>query len=177
MRFRPEDFYTRGVARLTPGAIFLNVPLVFTPPQLQAVAVEGDGTLRTQDFESGWRVAAPALRDAGIPVLVRAKPRPALVLRVGAAVTDAVYQRRVWVAPLYGETDPPRRGPNVFPLPAWPTAELRFAGYADLYQATMLPVEHLVAERYACELSPEVMTLLLGALALWAEADPAPRLR
>jgi hypothetical protein len=96
------------------------------------------------------------------------------VLRVGAAVTDAMYQRSVWVAPLYGETDPPRRGPNVFPLPAWPEAELPFAGYVDLYQSVMLPIQHLRADRYRCALSSQAMTLLLGALSAWADGDPTP---
>lgn len=108
-------------------------------------------------------------------MLVRAKPRPVLLVRVGAAMTDIVHQRGMWVVPPYGETDPPRRGPNSFPLPAWPAAGLPFDSYADLYQATMLPLQHLLAERYACELSAGAMTLLLGALSLWAEADPAPR--
>lgn len=141
------------------------------------MAVERDGTLRTQGFDEAWRAAPATLRDTGIPVLVRAKPRPVLVLRAGAAVADGVYRRSVWVAPLYGESDPPRRGPNIFPLPAWPAADLPFTGHADLYQATMAPIEHLRADRYTCELSTEAMTLLLGALALWAEADPARRVR
>ena len=177
MRFEAEDYYLRAAPRLTPGAIFLNVPVVFTPLRLAAVSVGADGTLRSQDFEDAWHTAPEATRDRGIPVLVRAKPRPVLVARVGAAITDAVYQRSVWVVPLFGETEPPRRGPNVFPLPAWPMAGLPFAGYVDLYQATMLPVQHLRAERYACELSSAAMTLLIGALSIWAEADPAPRLR
>jgi hypothetical protein len=177
VRFRAEDFYTRAEPRLAPGVIFLNLPIIFTPPRLAAISVGADGTLRTQDFEDAWRTAPEVRRNQGIPVLVRAKPRPVLVVRVGAGVTDTAYQRSVWVAPLYGETDPPRRGPNVFPLPAWPVAGLSFAGYADLYQATMLPVEHLRAERYACELSTRAMTLFLGAISIWAEADPVPRLR
>lgn len=174
MRFGPEDYYVRGVPRLIPGAIFLNVPIIFTPPRLAAVSVAADGTLQTQEFADAWRSAPEARREEGVPVLARAKPRPVLVLRVGAAVTDLVYRGSAWVAPLYGETDPPRRGPNVFPLPVWREAGLPFGGYADLYQATMLPVQYLHVERYACELSPEAMMLILGALSLWSDADPAP---
>ena len=174
MRFGAQDFYTRASSpRLTPGAIFLNVPIVFPPPRLAAVAVGPEGALRTQDFEDAWRTAPEERRGQGVPVLVRAKPRPVLVLRVGVALTDTAHQRSVWVVPLYSETDPPRGGPNIFPLPAWPAAGLPFAGFADLYQATMLPLQQLRADRYGCELADRAMTLLLGALAVWAEGDPA----
>ena len=175
MRFAAEDYYARLTPGLKPGAVFLDVPVAFMPPRLPSVALSADGTLQTREFSDAWRTASETQRGEGLPVLMRAKARPVLVLRVGAAVADAVYRRSVWAAPLYGETDPPRQGPNVFPLPSWPAAGLRFSGYADLYQATVLPIQQLSAERYACELSARATSLLLGGLALWAEADPAQR--
>jgi hypothetical protein len=177
MRFEAQDYYTRpSPPRLIPGAIFLGVPITFSGRQrLPAVLLFPDGTFRHQDFSQAWATAPAIRRDEGIPVLVRAKARPVLVLRVGAAVTDAVYHQSVWVAPLYGETDPPRRGPNIFPLPAWPEAGLPFAGYTDLYQAAMVPQPYLAAGRWACDLTEPALRLLLGAVASWAEADPAPR--
>lgn len=175
MRFEADDYYTRSSPALGPGAIFLGVPIVFMPPRLPAVAIAPDGTLRQQEFDQAWRTAHQARRDDGIPVIVRAKPRPVLVLRIGAAVTDSVYRRSVWAAPLYGETAPPRQGPNVFPVPAWPEVGLSFAGYADLYQSTMVPLSYFTAARHACELSARAISLLLGALALWAESDPSAR--
>jgi hypothetical protein len=159
------------------GAIFLNVPIVFVAPRLPAVTVQPDGGLRTHELDAAWRSAPDVQRDQGIPVLVRAKLRPVLVLRVGAVLLDAVHHRSVWVAPLYGETDPPRGGPNIFPLPAWPAARLPFAGYVDFYEASMIPLPHLQAERYSCELSDTATKLLLGAISSWADADPPVRAR
>jgi hypothetical protein len=177
VRFEPEDYYVRTGASVVPGALFVGVPIAFLPPRLPAVALAPDGTLRQQDFGEAWRTAPQSRRDEGIPVMMRAKARPALVLRVGAAVTDRVYEHSIWAAPLYGERDPPRRGPNIFPLPAWPDVGLVFAGYADLYQATMVPMRYFQNDRPACALSQRAILLLLGALALWAEADPTPSAR
>jgi hypothetical protein len=176
MRFVAADYYTHPPQRrIVPGAIFLDVPILFSPsPRLPAVTLFPGGTFRHQDFARAWAAGPAPRRDEGIPVLVRVKARPVLVLRLGAGVTDSTYRRSIWVVPLYDETDPPRRGPNVFPLPPWPEAGLRFAGYADLYQATMVPQEHVADARYACELTEEASQLLLGALAIWAEGDPAP---
>ncbi len=98
-----------------------------------------------------------------------------MVLRVDAAIADSVYRQSAWAAPLYGVQDPPRQGPNVFPLPAWPEAGLRFDGFVDLYQAAMVALPHIREANYACSLSPAALRLLLGALAIWAEADPPLR--
>ncbi len=176
MNFRAQDYYARpSRPQLAPGAIFLGVPIAFTSGErLPAVALAADGTFRHRDFADAWANAPEARRDEGLPVLVRAKARPVLVLRVGAAVIDRVYHQSVWVAPIFSVKDPPRRGPNVFPLPAWPQAGLRFAGFADLYGATMLPLAHIRGASFACTLSPAALALLLGALASWAEADPPP---
>lgn len=150
MNFHADDYCVRPPkAHLVPGSVFLHVPIVFTASErLPALALSPDGTYRHQDFSTGWRSAPQARRDEGLPVLVRAKARPVLVLRVGAAVMDQTYYRSVWVAPIYGVRDPPRRGPNIFPLPAWPEQGLLYSGCADLYAATMVPLQHIQAGTY-----------------------------
>jgi ubiquinone/menaquinone biosynthesis C-methylase UbiE len=174
MNFRSQDYYVRpDRRRVVPGSIFLNVPVLFLAGQrLPSVSIAPDGTLHHQDVAAAWTSAPRPRRDEGLPVLVRAKARPVLVLRIGAAMTDRTHQQSVWAAPLYGVQDPPRRGPNIFPLPARPEAGLRFEGFADLYQATLVPLPLLREATYACDLSPAALTLLLGAVATWAEGDP-----
>ena len=177
MNFRSDDYYVLPAkARVIPGSIFLHVPIVFSAGQrLPSLLLFPDGTYRHQDFADAWRNAPQARRDEGLPVLVRAKARPVLVLRVGAALEDRVYRQHTWVAPLFGVQDPPRRGPNVFPLPAWPQVGLPFEGVADLYAATMVPLQFIQASTFACDLSPAALALLLGMLATWAEGDPPLR--
>ena len=94
MRFVAEDYYVRASAyHVVVGAIFLNVPITFqSGDRIPAVLAATDGSLRRREFEEVWSTASPQLRQAGIPALARAKPRPALIVRLGARVSDVVYR-------------------------------------------------------------------------------------
>jgi len=175
MTLASADYFARGDAQAPRiGALFRDVPVpFFSGTRLVTVRPSGDTGLTHHDFTDVWQRISPSAREGGLPLLQRAKLRPAILLRVGAAMVDDVHQNDLWMAPIYGDKDKVRSGPNIFPLPAFPDVGLS-KGFVDFYQLLLVPRQHLGPRQYICDLTPLARKLLLGALVSWIQADPPP---
>lgn len=175
MNFVPDDYYLVQQSQpYRPGSIFREIPVPFfsTGTRLVTVSVTERGGVNVADFDESWRRRPPAEREAGIPLLLGAKLRPAMLLRVGRAMQDRVHADSFWVAPLYSRKEGNRAGPNLFPLPAYQAAGLDAEGYVDFYQCLLVPALHFAPEKYVCHLTTDGLRLLLGALERWSRSDP-----
>ena len=162
---QPEIFVapTRGVVA---GAVFLHVPIAYQPRRLVAASVVAGGLVQIEpDIDRAWRDAPPRFRDVGIPTLTPAKPRPAVVLAVGAAEEDSWHRENVWIAPCYSnkEYQSVRKGRNVFELPAAPRYGLGADGFLDFFQVTTVPLTYLETRNHGCDLTPAAFDALLTA--------------
>jgi hypothetical protein len=163
----PRLFYLPPAGRIVPGALFLHVPVAYSPDQPVAASAVAGALLQVQpDFERVWQVASPRLREVGVFTVLPTKPRPVVVLAVGAAEEDAWHRDKAWVAPRYSrkEHGVPRRGRNIVDLPAAPHFGLDEDGFLDLFQVTSLPVSYLAPRRHACNLTPDAFNGVLAAL-------------
>src|SRR5262245_8037443 len=141
MNFSPEDYYRVQRGRpFLPTAIFREIPVPFfsTGQKLVMVAAGDRGGVYFDDFIGSWHRRFPDEREAGIPLLLRAKLRPVLLLRVGGAMQDRTHADNFWVAPLFSRRELDRTGPNIFPLPAHRSVGLDVEGFLDFYHALMV---------------------------------------
>ena len=154
---------SRGVAA---GAVFLHVPIPYAPRRLVAAAVVSGNLLQIEpDFERAWQSASPRIRDVGVPTLTPTKPRPVVVLAVGAAEEDTWHRENVWVLPRYShkEHQSPRQGRNVFDLPPASRYGLDEDGFLDFFQVVTVPIAYLARQEHRCDLSPAAFDALLSA--------------
>jgi hypothetical protein len=148
------------------GAIFVQIPVPYVPDVAVAAGAVAGGLLQVEpNFERAWRDASPRLRDVGVPVLAPAKPRPVVVVAVGAAEADTWHRGKAWVAPRYSHKEyrERRRGRNVFDLPAAPDFGLDADGFLDFFQMASLPVGYLRPHLHRCDLGPAAFDALLTA--------------
>ena len=158
--------YVAPSSGVAAGAVFLHVPIGYWPPRLIATSVVSGGLLQIEsDFERAWLSAPPRLRDAGVPTLTPTKPRPVVILAVGAAEEDTWHRGNVWGAPryTYKEHQIPRRGRNVLDLPAAPELGLDEEGFLDFFQVQSIPLAYLQPRFHRCDLSPAAFNALLAA--------------
>ena len=175
MNFSPEDYYRVQQGQpFRPAAIFRDIPVpsFSTGSKLVTISASAPGGVNFDDFYESWRRRTPEEREAGIPLLVRAKLRPALLLRVGGALQDRAHADSFWVAPLYSRRDRNRSGPSIFPLPAHLAVGLDAEGFLDFYHTLMVPALHFATDKYLCHLTPAAERLLLGAIERWSRSDP-----
>jgi hypothetical protein len=94
MTVASNDYFASGDAQAPRiGALFRDVPVpFFSGTRLVTVRPSGDAGLVHHDFADMWQRISPNARDGGLPLLQRAKLRPAILLRVGAAMVDDVHQ-------------------------------------------------------------------------------------
>jgi hypothetical protein len=176
MNFLPEDYYRVQPGQpFRPAAIFRDIPVPFfsSGRKLVTISASAQSGVNFDDFYDNWRRRTAEEREAGIPLLVRAKLRPALLLRVGGALQDRTHADSFWVAPLYSRRDHNRIGPNIFPLPAHRAVGLDADGFLDFYHILMVPAQHFAADKYLCHLTSEAERLLLGAIERWSRSDPS----
>jgi hypothetical protein len=131
-----------------------------------AASVVTGGLLQIEpDFDRAWQTVPPRLRDVGVPTLAPAKPRPVVVLAVGAGEEDTGHREDVWVAPRYPHKEHAfvRQGRNVFELPAAPRYGLSDDGFLDFFQVTSVPLTYLKLQHHRCDLTPEAFDALLTA--------------
>ena len=156
--------YRLPAAGVVAGAIYLHVPVTFRlSGRLPVLNPLASGLVQiAPDFDPAWHAAPPAIQAQGLPVAVLAKPRPVLVLRVGAVEDDPAHRNNIWVVPLYSAKERPRMGRNLFRLPAWQLAGLSADAYLDFFQGTSLPVQSLRGRPHPCDLQPAVLDAVLA---------------
>ena len=126
--------------------------------------VSGDLLQLEPSFERAWQQAPPLLRNVGVPILAPTKPRPVVVLAVGADEEDTWHRNKAWVAPRYTHKEhrERRQGRNIVDLPAAPRYGLDDDGFLDLFQVVSVPVTYLTPQRHVCDLSPAAFAALLA---------------
>lgn len=153
------------------GAVYLHVPIVFYPPTLTAVAVLASGLFQGEpDFARAWQDAPEVLRERGLPVLLLAKPRPVIVLKVGTLDRRTGEVRSVWVAPRYRYKE--RGAPNhssILDLPVNAAYGLDEPGYLDFLHVALIPASpsYLNPRHHTCDLSPQAFDAVLLKLQAW----------
>ena len=114
------------------------------------------------DFDAAWTSSDARDREMGLGVGVLAKPRPVLILAVGAVEEDTTHRNDIWVVPLYSEKERPRRGRNLFPLPAWEPAGLSLPSVLDFFQVATVPLAALRGRPHPCDVRPAVFDAVLA---------------
>lgn len=166
MSAAPPAIYVAPSRGVLAGAVFLHVPVAYQPRRPIAASVVSGGLLQVeQDFERAWQSAPPSIREVGVPTLTPTKPRPVVVVAVGAVEEDTWHRENVWVAPRYTHKEyrSARQGRNVFDLRAAPRFGLDEDGFLDFFQMTSIPLVYLKSQHHRCDLSPAAFDALLSA--------------
>jgi hypothetical protein len=160
------NVYVAPTRRVVAGAVFLHVPVPYAPEVPLATSTVSAGLLQIErDFERAWQTASPRIREVGVLTLAPTKPRPVVVVAVGATEEDTWHREKVWVAPWYTHKDYQvrRHGRNIFNLPAAPEFGLDDDGFLDFFQLVSLPVGYLWPHFHRCDLSPAAFDALVTA--------------
>jgi hypothetical protein len=146
--------------------VFLHVPILYAPDVPVAAGAVAGGLLQMEpDFERAWHAASPRLREVGVLTLTPTKPRPVVVVAVGAAEADRWHREKAWVAPRYTHKEyrVRRQGRNILNLPAAAEFGLDEEGFLDVFQMASVPVAYLKPHLHRCDLSQAAFDAVLTA--------------
>jgi hypothetical protein len=163
---RPYRPPTTAPTQLVAGAVYLHVPVAWYTPNINALTMLATGLVQLSgDFNQAYLQAPERLRVSGIPVALRGKPRPVVVLRVCRLEQDTTHVEDVWVVPRYTQHERPRSGRNLFPLPRDAAYGMDEPGYLDFLQLASMPGRLLQQYgRRICDLTPASFDALVTAL-------------